>query len=173
MHRSRFVIMAGLPGTGKTALAEALAKRLKGIVLSKDKVRAALFPPGAITYSSGQNVFCMSVILMAAQRIAADHRVRFLFLDGRTFSRDHHVKQVVRAAATIGAGHVAAAGRMCCEMHRVSHHGDHGGHGENLRESGLTLWQNATVVTIIIMPFATSIRVSRCLPYWMSFSTTS
>jgi len=102
--RTRFVIMAGLPGTGKSALAEALAKRLKGIVLSKDTVRAALFPPGAITYSSGQNDFCMSLILMAAQRIAADDSVPFLFLDGRTFSRTHHVQQVVHSAHMVGAG---------------------------------------------------------------------
>jgi adenylylsulfate kinase len=96
--------MAGLPGTGKTALAEALAQRVGGVVLSKDKVRAALFPSGAISYSGGQSDFCMSVILMAAQRIAADRSVPLIFLDGRTFSRSYHVKQVVRAANTIGAG---------------------------------------------------------------------
>jgi len=79
VHRTKIVIMAGLPGTGKTALATVLAQRLDGIVLSKEEVRAALFPPGAITYSSGQNDFCMSLILMAAQRIAADHTVPFIF----------------------------------------------------------------------------------------------
>lgn len=104
IHRTTFVIMAGLPGTGKTALAEALAKRLGGVVLSKDDVRAALFPLGAITYSGGQNDFCMSVVLMAAQRIAAEHTVPFIFLDGRTFSRTHHVVQVVEAARLVGAG---------------------------------------------------------------------
>ena len=104
VHRTRFVIMAGLPGTGKTALAKALAERLDGVVLSKDEVRAALFPRLAITYSGGQDDFCMSVVLMAAQRIAADRIVPFVFLDGRTFSRTYHVQQVVRAAASIGAG---------------------------------------------------------------------
>jgi predicted kinase len=100
---TRFVILAGLPGTGKTVLSEALADRLGGIVLSKDKVRAALFPPGAINYSAAQNDFCMSVILLAAQRIAAEHMVPFIFLDGRTFSRIRHLEEVVRAAAEADA----------------------------------------------------------------------
>ncbi len=120
--RTRFVIMAGLPGTGKTVLAEVLAARLGGIVISKDKVRAALFPPGAITYSSGQNDFCMSVALMAAQRIAADHGVAFIFLDGRTFSRSRHVQQVAEAARLVGAGlsRIASAlsRRTCARAHQ-------------------------------------------------------
>jgi predicted kinase len=95
--------MAGLPGTGKTALSESLVEQLGGIVLSKDKVRAALFPPGAINYSPAQNDFCMSVILMAAQRIAAEHTVPFIFFDGRTFSRCRHLEEVVRAAGEAGA----------------------------------------------------------------------
>jgi adenylylsulfate kinase len=95
--------MAGLPGTGKTALAEALAQCLGGAVLSKDRVRAALFPPGTIDYSDAQDDFCMSVVLQAAQRIAVVHKVPFIFLDGRTFSRQQHVRQAVEAAATAGA----------------------------------------------------------------------
>jgi predicted kinase len=95
--------MAGLPGTGKTELSEALASRLGGIVLSKDKVRAALFPSAASNYSSDQNDFCMSVILTAAKRIAAEGNVSFVFFDGRTFSRRSHVEEVIRAAAEVKA----------------------------------------------------------------------
>ena len=103
--QTRFVIMAGLPGTGKTELSEALASRLGGIVLSKDKVRAALFPSGATNYSLQQNDFCMSVIVMAAQRIAAEGHVPLVFFDGRTFSRKGQVEEVVHAAAEVNAEH--------------------------------------------------------------------
>jgi len=94
--------MAGLPGSGKTALAEALAKRLGGVVLSKDRVRAALFPPGAIDYSAAQDDFCMAVILDAAQQIASRGKVPFVFFNGRTFSRAYQIEQVVRTAAAAG-----------------------------------------------------------------------
>ena len=41
------IAMAGLPGCGKTALAQRLAERLKAVVLDKDTIRAALFPAAA------------------------------------------------------------------------------------------------------------------------------
>jgi len=102
-QKTRFVIMAGLPGTGKSTLAAALAQRLGGVVLSKDDVRAKLFAPGAIEYSREQDDFCMSQVLQAAQRLAIDHAVPFVFLDGRTFSRWQDVQEAVRAAEETGA----------------------------------------------------------------------
>jgi len=39
--------MAGLPGTGKSALSRALAAELGGTVIDKDHIRAALFDPPA------------------------------------------------------------------------------------------------------------------------------
>jgi predicted kinase len=101
--KTRFVVMAGLPGTGKTMLAKALAERLAGVVLSKDEVRAELFTPDEIEYSSEQNDYCMSLVLKDAQRIAQERSQPFVFLDGRTFSRAHHVEQVVGAAQEAGA----------------------------------------------------------------------
>src|SRR5690242_18237303 len=39
------IAMAGLPGTGKSAIAARLAAELDAVALSKDDVRGALFPP--------------------------------------------------------------------------------------------------------------------------------
>ena len=41
---SMIILMAGLPGTGKTTARGHLASRTGGAVLNKDEIRAALFP---------------------------------------------------------------------------------------------------------------------------------
>ena len=92
------VLMAGLPGTGKSALAEALAQRLGGSVLSKDAIRHALFAPRDVEYSTEQDDFVMEIMLQAVERILHKHPERLLFLDGRTFSQRYQIERVVAAA---------------------------------------------------------------------------
>ncbi len=92
------VLMAGLPASGKSTLCRELARITSGVVLSKDEVRAALFPPADIEYSIEQDDFCMRVVLETAAYILRKNPKRFVFLDGRTFSRRYQIERVITAA---------------------------------------------------------------------------
>ncbi len=85
------ILMAGLPGTGKSALSRALAAELGGTVIDKDRVRAALFDPPDIEYSTEQDEFCMRVMLKVAGYLFRKDAARTVFLDGRTFSRGYQL----------------------------------------------------------------------------------
>jgi adenylylsulfate kinase len=95
------ILMAGLPGTGKSTLARALAEATAGAVLSKDEIRAALFAPNDIEYSTAQDDFCMDVMLQAASFLFAKNPQRKVFLDGRTFSRRYQIDRVLQVAAEL------------------------------------------------------------------------
>ncbi|AXC15164.1 hypothetical protein ACPOL_5920 [Acidisarcina polymorpha] len=100
--KTTYILMAGLPGTGKTTLAEALAAELDAAVLNKDVVRAALFPGRFTDYTREQDDLCFDALLEAANYLARQGRTRFIFLDGRTFSRRFQIEQAVRAAEAAG-----------------------------------------------------------------------
>jgi predicted kinase len=92
------VLMAGLPGTGKSTLARALASRVGGTVLSKDEIRHAMFASQDVEYSAEQDDFVMNVMLEAAEWVLRKHPERVVLLDGRTFSRGSQIDRVVDAA---------------------------------------------------------------------------
>lgn len=94
--------MAGLPGTGKSTLSRALAAELNGSVLDKDTIRAALFSAADIEYSTEQDEFVMRVMLKVAGYILRKDPVRYVFLDGRTFSQRYQLDRATGYAEAIG-----------------------------------------------------------------------
>ena len=95
------VLMAGLPGTGKTTLACALAKLTNGSVLSKDEFRRSIFLPDEIEYSSRQDDFCLQLMLATAGYLLSLNPAKIVFLDGRPFSRRYQIENVHSAAASL------------------------------------------------------------------------
>jgi len=90
--------MAGLPASGKSTLCRELAARLSGAVLDKDEIRSTLFSSGGVEYSTGQDDFCMCIMLQTGTYILERNPERIIFLDGRPFSRRYQIEQVVQQA---------------------------------------------------------------------------
>ncbi|HUB03317.1 MAG TPA: AAA family ATPase [Terriglobales bacterium] len=89
------ILMAGLPGTGKSTLARELAVRTGGSVLGKDEIRAAIFSEQDIEFSTAQDDFVMELMLQAARFLLERNPARKVFLDGRAFSRRYQIERVL------------------------------------------------------------------------------
>lgn len=102
MGRSIVLALAGLPGTGKSALAVRLAGRLGAPRLDKDELRAALFGADEIEHSREQD----DLVVEVSYRLAAFHLARgrgVVVLDGRTYSRREQVAALRAFVASVGA----------------------------------------------------------------------
>lgn len=96
------IAMAGLPGTGKSTLATRLATAVGGVVLSKDVVRSALFPPAVLDYSSAQDDVAMAAVFAAARHLLLAESNRVVILDGRTFRRETQVADLLNLGREVG-----------------------------------------------------------------------
>jgi adenylylsulfate kinase len=95
------IAMAGLPATGKSSLAAGLAHELGAVVLSKDLVRAALFPPPVLNYSAEQDDISMAALFRATASILTTWPQQVVILDGRTFLRSYQVHDLLDLARSL------------------------------------------------------------------------
>jgi adenylylsulfate kinase len=94
------IAMAGLPGSGKSTLAACLEKELGAVVLSKDRVRAVLFPPPVQDYSAVQDDITMDAIYRATAGILQRNPLQAVILDGRTFLRPGQINSLLDLGAS-------------------------------------------------------------------------
>jgi predicted kinase len=95
------ILMAGLPATGKSTLSNELAKRLSGIVFNKDQIRSAIFSPSEIEYSVEQDDLIQKIMLDAATYVLQKNPGRYVFLDGRPFSKRYQIEQAIAVANSL------------------------------------------------------------------------
>lgn len=88
------VIVAGLPGAGKTALAERLAPVLGARIVSRDVVRAAMFVPCAFTATEKQASFRAVVAAVEANCRLGESTI----VEGMPFSRVGEIEAVREAS---------------------------------------------------------------------------
>jgi predicted kinase len=101
MPKPLLIAMAGLPGSGKSALAARLAKSLPAVVLNKDSVREAVFPPPETEFTSQQDDFVISLMFQAASWLL--RKGRTVIIDGRTFTKSNQRAAIKEAALQIDA----------------------------------------------------------------------
>ncbi len=98
------VQMAGLPGTGKTTLAEALRTELGpgALLLDKDRVRHAIYGPTHTDYTREQDDFVVDLLHQAAVRYLTAANANIVILDGRTCLRRYQIRQAHDLADATG-----------------------------------------------------------------------
>lgn len=97
------VVLLGLPGAGKTTLAEGLAQRFGARLVSRDEIRDRMFRPCSFTDSEKAAAFS-AVIDAVTTNCALGH---LSIVEGMPFSRRGEYEAVAAAAAAQGRSAMA------------------------------------------------------------------
>ena len=91
------IAMAGLPASGKSAVARPLAAALPALLLDKDAVRARLFGPH-VDYRRAQNDLVVDITYQVGAYVLGRDPTAAVLLDGRTYSRRYQLDALAAAA---------------------------------------------------------------------------
>lgn len=80
------IVLAGLPASGKSAVALRLHDALDSVLLDKDRVRDFLFQ-GYVDYSNKQNDLCVKMMYTTALYLLSKDSAPAVIIDGRSYSR--------------------------------------------------------------------------------------
>lgn len=121
-----WLVLAGLPGTGKSTVGEALARELGLPRLDKDRVREALFGPRHVLHDPRQDDHCMELVYAAARFSLESGLAPAVVIDGRTYGRAQTVRRLLAAAREAGARPVVLECRCPEDVARARlEHDDH------------------------------------------------
>jgi predicted kinase len=99
--RAQLIVMAGLPGTGKSSIAGELEKRLAALVLNKDEIRAILFPNELTDFSRDQDDLCMKIMFLIVRSVLKAKPEQPVIIDGRTFSRTYQMDHLLSLTTSL------------------------------------------------------------------------
>lgn len=88
---TRVTVLIGIPGSGKTTLATRLARRLHCTVLSRDRIRAAMFDPCRFTSAEKEAAF-EALLIALGTCLKLKHSC--LIIDGMPFSKRRQLERV-------------------------------------------------------------------------------
>jgi len=96
------IAMAGLPASGKSAVARPLATALPALLLDKDTVRSELFGD-YVDYRREQNDLVVDIMYRVSAYVLGQDPFGAVVLDGRTYSRRYQIDALVAVAQRAGA----------------------------------------------------------------------
>jgi len=94
------IAMAGLPASGKSAVARPLAAALPALLLDKDAVRAELFGTH-VDYRREQNDLVVDITYRVSTYVLGRDSTANILLDGRTYSRRYQIEALEAAARAV------------------------------------------------------------------------
>ena len=98
--RNTMIVLAGLPASGKSAVAVRLNKALDSVLLDKDRVRDFFFQE-QVDYSNEQNDLCVEMMYQVASYLLLKDEAPIVIIDGRSYSRKVQIERLKAVVAQV------------------------------------------------------------------------